>query len=106
MKYYGKICFSVTAEDPDRPGIFTEQIVEKYYYGDIIKLSRQWNQGSKVNDDLNVSNQISILADGFLTDNFVNMRYIEWLGQKWKISNIDPMQYPRLILTIGGLYNE
>mgnify|MGYP003328988784 CR=1 FL=1 len=40
MKYYGKICFSVTAEDPDRPGIFTEeQFVERYYYGDVIKLS-------------------------------------------------------------------
>jgi hypothetical protein len=32
------------------------------------------------------------------------MRYVEFMGTKWKITNIE-VQYPRLTLSIGGEYN-
>jgi len=36
--------------------------------------------------------------------NFQNIRYITYLGTNWKVTSIDT-QYPRLVLSIGGVYN-
>ena len=59
----------------------------------------------KLNDDVNISNEISIVADPFAYQNFHAMRYVEFMGAKWKISSVE-VQYPRLILTVGGVYND
>lgn len=101
-KFYGAIGFANTVET--RPGIHEEQITEHNYYGDLVKNVRRLQGSAQVNDDIDVANQISIVADPFAYSNFHSMRYVEFMGAKWKISNID-VQYPRLILTIGGLYN-
>ena len=67
---------------------------------------KRMNQSSdNLNDNLNVSNEFSIVADPFAYANFHSMRFIEYMGAKWKISNVE-VQYPRLILTVGGVYNE
>ena len=87
------------------PGIYVEKIVENEYYGDVIKNTRRLREANKVNDDVNVSNQFSIIADPFANNNFHAMRYIMFMGVKWKITDIE-VQYPRLILSVGGLYNE
>lgn len=102
-KFCGKIGYVVTVET--EPGIYEEQVIESEYYGDVIRNTRRLREASKVNDDINISNEISIIADPFANNNFHAMRYIEFMGAKWKISNVE-VQYPRLILTIGGLYNE
>lgn len=88
------------------PGVYTNETVERNYYGDIIRNSRGWSTSSEgTNDNLTLNNQISILADSFATENSGFMKYVEIMGAKWKITNIE-IQYPRLVLTIGGLYNE
>lgn len=102
-KYYGKIGYAVTKET--EPGIYEEIIEEREYFGDVIRNTRRLREASKVNDDVNISNLISIVADPFANNNFHAMRYITFMGSKWKISDVE-VQYPRLILTIGGLYNE
>lgn len=33
------------------------------------------------------------------------MRYAEFGGVKWKVTDVK-VQYPRLILTFGGIYHE
>lgn len=101
-KFYGVIGYQVTEET--EPGIFQENIIENTYIGDIIKNSRRLEQSNKVNDDINISNRISIIADPFANNNFHAMRYIEFMGAKWKIKEVE-VEYPRLILSIGGLYN-
>ena len=101
-KFYGPIGYAVTKETT--PGVWVEEITERYYSGDVIRNSRRLQSADKVNDDINVSNQISILADPFANGNFHSMRYVGFMGAKWKISNVD-VEYPRLILTLGGLYN-
>lgn len=101
-RFYGLIGYQITKET--EPGIYTETIVENTYYGDVIKNSRRLQQAAKVNDDINISNRISIIADPFANNNFHSMRYIEMMGVKWKIQEVE-VEYPRLILTIGGLYN-
>ena len=101
-KFYGAIGYAETVETT--PGVWEEQIVERYYYGDLIRNTRRLQSADQLNDNINVANEISIVADPYARDNFHLMRYVEFQGAEWKISNVE-VQYPRLILTIGGLYN-
>lgn len=102
-KWYGRIGYSKVAEI--RPGIWEESITERTYFGEVIKNSSRWSSSStSTNDDLTVNNRISIIADQFAYENFQTMRYIEYMGAKWKISDVE-VQYPRLIINMGGLYN-
>ena len=101
-KYYGKIGYAETAET--NPGVWTEQIIERSYYGDMIRNTRRLQSAEQVNDNINIANDLSIIADPYAINNFHSMRYAEFMGAKWKISNAE-VQYPRLILTLGGLYN-
>jgi hypothetical protein len=101
-KFYGAIGFAETAETS--PGVWEEQITERMYYGELIRNARRLQSADQLNDDINVANEISIIADPFANQNFYAMRYVEFIGAKWKISNVE-VQYPRLLLTIGGLYN-
>ena len=101
-KFYGKVGYANTVET--KPGVYEEQIVERSYYGDLIRNSRRLQSADQVNDDINISNEISIVADPYATNNFHTMRYAVFMGTKWKISNVE-VSYPRLILTLGGVYN-
>jgi hypothetical protein len=101
-KFYGKIGYASTVET--KPGVYEEQIVERSYYGDLVRNTRRLQSADKVNDDINISNEISIVADPYATNNFHTMRYAVFMGTKWKISNVE-VSYPRLILTLGGVYN-
>lgn len=101
-KFYGVIGYAETTETS--PGVWTEGITERNYSGDVIKLSSRWQRGESLNDDITVNNRISILADPFANENFYAMRYVKWMGTYWKITDVD-VQRPRLILSIGGVYN-
>ena len=101
-KFFGTIGFVEQAETA--PGVWQDQITERKYYGDVLRNIRRTRSDNKVNDDINVSNEISIVADPFANQNFYSIRYVEFMGAKWKITNVE-VQYPRLILTMGGLYN-
>ena len=102
-KWYGKIGYGITKETT--PGVWDEQITEREHFGDIIKVSSRWQTGnSTTNDNLNLSNQISIIADPFASLNFSSIRYVEFMGTRWKVTDIS-VEYPRLILTMGGVYN-
>ena len=101
-KYYGVIGYAETVETA--PGVYEERITERNYYGELVRNTRRLQTSDQVNDNINIANEISIIADPFATQNFHAMRYIEVMGAKWKITNVE-VRYPRLILTIGGLYN-
>ena len=101
-KFYGKIGFGVTTETS--PGVWTEEITEREYYGDVNRLIRKWDRRDQVNDDLNVNHEISIVADPYAYDHFSNIRYLEWMGVKWKVPTVE-VRYPRLVLEVGGVYN-
>ena len=101
-KFYGPIGYAVSTET--RPGVWEDTIKERYYRGDVIRNNRRLQSSDKVNDDIEISNQISILADPFANGNFHAMRYVGFMGTRWKITEVE-VSYPRLILTIGGVYN-
>lgn len=102
MKYRGAIGFVEVVEK--RPGVKTTVPVEYWYSGDVLKRSIRYQNGESVNDAIAPQNQISIVADPYLRSHVASMRYLKWMGAAWKITDIS-MQYPRLILTLGGPYN-
>lgn len=102
-KWYGKIGYAETVET--EPGVWDEKITERAYYGDTFRNTRLLqNNSDGTNDNINITNQISIVADPYANDHIYAMRYIEFQNAKWKVTNVE-VQERRLILTVGGLYN-
>lgn len=102
-KFYGEIGYAESVETS--PGVYSDVITVRNYSGDLLANSSRWTTSSEsVNDDLNINNRISILADPYAYQNFHSMKYVEFMGTKWKINSVE-VRYPRLILTIGGVYN-
>lgn len=101
-KWYGVIGYAETVET--EPGLWKEKIVERPYYGDITRNTRKLQSSGSVNDNVNISNLLSIVTDPYANLNFYAMRYVEFMGSKWKVTDVE-VQSPRLILTLGGLYN-
>lgn len=101
-KFYGAIGYAETTETT--PGVWEEKITERMYYGDLTRNSRKLQNSETLNDDISVANEISIVADPFANENIYAMRYVVFMGAKWRITSVE-VRYPRLILTIGGVYN-
>ena len=101
-RFYGKVGFAVPTEI--RPGVWEDSVVERPYYGDVIRNSKRNESGDRVLDNLNITNEISIIADQFANENFHRMAYVEFMGALWKISTV-AVQRPRLVLSVGGVYN-
>lgn len=102
-KWFGVVGYAETVET--EPGVWEEQITEREYFGDLIRNIRRLQSTDQLNDDVTIANEISIVADPFANQNFHSMRYVEFMGVKHKVSSVD-VQYPRLNLSIGGIYNE
>ena len=79
-------------------------IVEREYVGDILRNTRRLQSGESVNDDLSVNNMISIVADPYANENFFAIRYVQWMGTLWKVTEVE-VQSPRLLLRLGEKYN-
>lgn len=103
MKYYGMIGFWKGGEEV-RPGVWRPVIEEREYVGDILQNTRSWQTTDKQNSDLNISNRLSILSDLYMNENLSSIKYVIWMGAKWTVTNID-VAYPRITLTLGGVYN-
>lgn len=102
MKYCGMIGFSNEVETT--PGVWTNNTIERKYYGDVISNRRKWVSADKVNDDFSINISISVVADNYIIEHMHLAKYVWYHGCKWKITSIEP-QYPRLSLTLGGEYN-
>ena len=103
-KWNGMIGFADTVEI--EPGIWNDKIIEKKYYGDILSNHFKYQRASdKINNDINVSVTISVLCDPYALEHLNKIAYVEYLGEKWTVSDVEPVP-PRLNLIVGGKYNE
>lgn len=102
MRFYNAIGIGGTVEVAQ--GVWDDLIVERLYRGTVIRNARKYSEGESVNDNLSVSNSISVVSDTYLIDHLFDLRYIRWSGTLWKISDIE-IERPRLILRLGGVYN-
>lgn len=101
-KFYGKIGYG---QDVDKGnGVWSTQITEKSYFGDVVRNARRLEDGQKVNSDISLSNSVSIVADEYANTHFFAIRYVEWAGALWLVTDVE-VQSPRLILRLGGAYN-
>lgn len=101
-KFSGKVGFSQTTETA--PGVWKPVITQRDYTGDVIREAKNFVASEQVNDNLRLNNRISIVADDFANQNYAGMKYVVLDGKYWKITQVE-IQRPRLILSIGGIYN-
>lgn len=101
-KFYGNVGYIKNTEV--QPGVWADQTIEKSYYGDVTRNTSRFQQSDGVNDDISINNIISIVADPYANENFQYIRYVELMGTKWKVTNAE-VKYPRIILTLGGMYH-
>lgn len=101
-KFYGEVGFLTLSETS--PGIWTEALVRRNYYGDILGMNLRWEQTDHLNDNIRTSNRISIVFDGYLEQHLAQIKYVKWQGVKWEISSWE-ITRPRVVLYLGGVYN-
>lgn len=101
-RFYGKIGYGGTVETS--PGVWRDSIIETNYYGEQVKTISKWNTSGYANDNREYSTQISILTDENAYNNWYNIKYIEYQGALWEVTSVEPLR-PRLLLTIGGIWN-
>lgn len=103
-RFHGQVGYTNTVEREDETGVWQDDIVEFTYTGDVIRDTRKLDSGDKVNSDVSVANSISILADKYAIDHYFNIRYVRWMNVLWTVTTVE-VRYPRLILSLGGVYN-
>lgn len=101
-RFHGLIGFGKQVETA--PGVNEDVITELPYFGDVVRNSRNFDGGDKVNSDISLGNSISILADEYARGHFFAMKYIHWAGVLWIIDDVE-VQHPRLVLRLGGVYH-
>lgn len=105
MKFSGKIGFWQKSIQTN-PGVFKPGILEKPYTGDVLRNYRRWQSAeNQQNENLTVSNRISIISDLFMQKNWGSIKYVNWNGVNWSVSSIDIGSFPRIIIDLGGVYN-
>lgn len=106
MRFHGAVGYA--ASDETTPGVWTEIMTERTYFGDVIRDSRRLTspalQPPVLNGNLALENSFSIVGDAEAYGNYMNIRYVEWEGSRWKVTSVE-VRRPRLILTIGELWN-
>ena len=101
-KFYGTLGFVKTEETA--PGIWTSSnIVRRDYKGDLQRFIERYDTGDKVNSDVSINNQISLICDPYALENLQYIKFVEFLGAAWKVTSVD-IQYPRIILNLGEVY--
>lgn len=104
-RFFGEVGYGDSIESPPGSGVWKDEITEYPYYGDVIRNVRRLDDDAdRVNDNINVSNSISVVADEYAFEHFFNIKYVRWAGVPWTVSSVE-VRSPRLILTLGGVYN-
>lgn len=102
-KYSGVIGYAETVEIS--PGVWIDRIIERNYYIDVLKdTNKLTNSSYSTNDELGIANRFSIISEPYAAEHFHSMRYVEYMGTKWKITYAE-VQRPRILLNVGGVYN-
>lgn len=103
MKFVGKVGFYLGTKETKK-NVYQPDILERPYTGDLIQQDQRFQSGEHQNDEFHLSSRISILSDLYLQQNWTSIRYILWNGVKWKATSVK-IEYPRIIITLGGVWN-
>lgn len=103
-RFYGEVGYGIAEETPPDSGVWVDVITEFSYVGDVIRNTRRLDDNEKLNQDINISNSISIVADQYAVEHFAYIKYVRWSGVLWTVTSVE-VRSPRLILSIGSVYN-
>lgn len=103
-RFYGPVGYGESVETPPESGVWVDTISEISYFGDVIRNTRKMESGESLNDDIKVGNSISIVADDYAIEHFFKIKYVQWAGTLWTVTNVE-VKSPRLILSLGSVYN-
>lgn len=103
-RFYGEVGYGEPVENPPGSGVWVDLMEEHPYTGDVVRNTRKLEGGEGLNDDVNVGNSISVVADQFADANFFKIKYVRWMGVLWKVTSVE-VRRPRLILSLGSVYN-
>ena len=101
-KWYGVIGYEIYQDDGT--GVSRPETIERNYYGDLTRLARRIQDADRINSDVVLNNELSIIADAFALEHFDSIRYAGFMNAKWSVSNVT-VEHPRLILHFGGAYH-
>lgn len=101
-RFFGKVGYGESQETA--PGVFQDEIVEREYYGDEVRPARTLREGENLNPNISVNSSLSIMADAYAFEHFMNIKYVQWLGTLWSVTEVD-VQRPRLVLRLGEVWN-
>jgi hypothetical protein len=101
-RWYGNVGYVETVET--EPGVWEERETVRSYFGELVRNTSKFQTSGGVNDDRDISVEISIVADPYADIHFPSIRFVEFGGVNWKVTAVQPKR-PRLILTLGGEYN-
>jgi hypothetical protein len=103
-RFFGAVGYADSLETPANSGVWVDDINESLYFGDVIRNTRKLEPGEGLNDDISVGNSISIIADEYAIKHFFKIKYVQWEGVLWTVTNVE-VKSPRLILSLGSVYN-
>lgn len=103
-RFCGEVGFVEDVENPAGSGIWKHLVTEVLYKGDVLRNAKRNETGTGANDNITINNRISILSDPYGFNHFFAIRYVKWMNALWNVSSVE-VEYPRLILTLGGIYN-
>lgn len=103
-RFHDVVGYADALETSSGSGVWIDQIVEYSYFGDVIRQVRNLGSDDKINEDIIVSNSISIVADQYANENFLKIKYVRWMGVLWTVTSVE-VRAPRLILSLGSVYN-
>lgn len=101
-KWSGYIGYATQVEQA--PDVWVNEIVERKARGDLLRRSRRLQSTDQVTDNIVLSNEISIVAGPFARDHHHEIVYVRRKDVKWKVTSAT-FDYPRINLTLGGVYN-
>ena len=87
-------------------GVWKEDVVERPYGGKILNETLSSTESSeKYHEDVRLQSRVSIVADSYAFENIPQIKYvIDEDGDAWQVTSVE-IKRPRLILSLGGLYN-
>lgn len=103
-RFSGIVGFS-EGQKETAPGVWTDSYIERRMTGAVIRAATNLINDQTMNTNLQADNNLSVVGDQYSFENFSNIRYVIWMGQKWHVSSVE-VQRPRIVISLGSVFNE